>query len=331
MKNIIENYFPGANTPQGFFSYYKYLDIYAKKTYIIKGGPGCGKSTFMKKIAKKALDYNFSIEYHHCSSDNNSLDGIVIKEIKVAIIDGTPPHIVDPKYPGVVEEIIDFSKFWNNKMLLSNKTKIIDLTDEISNYFKKTYYLLNKSKKNYDLKLKKTLAKMDSKKIKDEFQQLSRKIFNDNFKIEKNNSQKKYFERHLFSTSLTPQGVISYLNEVHNNYKRNYNIISKRIDYNDYYFKKISKKLKENNFSVFYLHNFLEPKMINALIVPELSISITTNNYLDNIEKNEVADALTQLKKAKSTHDELEKIYISAMNFKKLDSFSENFISNLFN
>ena len=331
MNNKIENYFPGANTPQGFFSYYKYLDIYTEKTYIIKGGPGCGKSTFMKKIAKKALEYNLSIEYHHCSSDNNSLDGVVIKEMKVAILDGTPPHTVDPKYPGAVEKIIDFSNFWDNKKLLNNKSQIISLTDKITDYFNKTYYLLNKSKKNYDLKYKKSLGKEERQKIKDEFQQLSKNIFNNDFKIKKNNSQKEYSERHLFSTSLTPHGITSYLNEVNNIYKRNYKIKSNRIDYNDYYFKKISKKLKEDNFTLLYLHNFLEPKLISAMIIPELNISITTNNYLDEISINEVKDALTQLQKAKSTHDELEKIYISAMNFKKLDSFSEKFISNLFN
>lgn len=331
MKNTIENYFPGANTPQGFFSYYKYLDIYTEKTYIIKGGPGCGKSTFMKKIAKKAIDEGFSIEYHHCSSDNNSLDGVVIKEMKVAVLDGTPPHIVDPKYPGVVEEIVNFSNFWDKNKLLNNKNKIIYLTDKISDYFKKTYYLLKKSKKAYDLQSKTKLGKIERKKINNEFHKISENIFDNDFKINENNRQKDYSERHLFSTSLTPQGIISYLKDLNNNYNKNYNIKSKRIDYNDYYFKKLAKKLKNNNFSILYLHNFLEPKLINAMIIPELNISITANIYLDEISKNKIEDALTQLKKAKSTHDELENIYINAMDFKKLNSFSEKFIYNLFN
>jgi hypothetical protein len=32
------------------------------------------------------------IEFHHCSSDNNSLDGLYIPAIKVALIDGTAPQ-----------------------------------------------------------------------------------------------------------------------------------------------------------------------------------------------------------------------------------------------
>ncbi|WP_206459271.1 hypothetical protein [Anaerovorax sp. IOR16] len=42
--------FPGNNTPEGFFSYYQYIlsQKEADKIFCIKGGPGVGKSTFMK-------------------------------------------------------------------------------------------------------------------------------------------------------------------------------------------------------------------------------------------------------------------------------------------
>ena len=40
-------YFLGANSPQGFYSLYDQLlpTETANAIYIIKGGPGCGKST----------------------------------------------------------------------------------------------------------------------------------------------------------------------------------------------------------------------------------------------------------------------------------------------
>ena len=49
----------------------------------------------MKKTAAVMLDHGYDVEYMHCSSDNNSLDGIVIPKIGVAMIDGTAPHVVD--------------------------------------------------------------------------------------------------------------------------------------------------------------------------------------------------------------------------------------------
>lgn len=93
-KGKIRHMFPGGNTSLGFFSYYDYIlsQEEAARIIIIKGGPGVGKSTFMKKIANEMAEIGYDLEYMHCSSDNNSLDGVVIPEIKVALVDGTAPQ-----------------------------------------------------------------------------------------------------------------------------------------------------------------------------------------------------------------------------------------------
>lgn len=97
MTNVkTKHMFPGGNTSLGFYSYYKYIlpQEEASKIFIIKGGPGVGKSTFMKKVAKEMEKMGYDLEYMHCSSDPNSLDGLVIPAIKVALMDGTSPHVV---------------------------------------------------------------------------------------------------------------------------------------------------------------------------------------------------------------------------------------------
>ncbi|RKD32467.1 ATPase [Thermohalobacter berrensis] len=94
MKVKIKRMFPGGNTSKGFYSYYDYIiEKDANRIFIIKGGPGVGKSSMMKKIAKEMIDRGYNIEYHHCSSDNNSIDGVVIPKLRVGLIDGTAPHV----------------------------------------------------------------------------------------------------------------------------------------------------------------------------------------------------------------------------------------------
>ena len=46
-------FFLGANSPQGFVSRFDQLDYGDPQwhTFIIKGGPGCGKSTFLKRLS----------------------------------------------------------------------------------------------------------------------------------------------------------------------------------------------------------------------------------------------------------------------------------------
>ena len=80
------HYFPGNNTPEGFFSYYRYIltQREANKIICIKGGPGTGKSTFMKAVGSRLEKKGLNIDYLHCSADAESLDGIVLKDEKIA-------------------------------------------------------------------------------------------------------------------------------------------------------------------------------------------------------------------------------------------------------
>ena len=86
--------FLGANTPDGFVHYFdKLKEMYnLKNLYILKGTPGCGKSTFMKKFASA---FDSSKIYFYCSADPNSLDGVVLEDLGVAIVDGTAPHEIN--------------------------------------------------------------------------------------------------------------------------------------------------------------------------------------------------------------------------------------------
>mgnify|MGYP000390105215 CR=1 FL=1 len=91
--NRIRHMFPGNNTSQGFFSYFASIlpQARAERIYCLKGGPGVGKSTFLKRIGKRMAQEGFDLEYLHCASDPNSLDALVIPALGVALIDGTAP------------------------------------------------------------------------------------------------------------------------------------------------------------------------------------------------------------------------------------------------
>jgi hypothetical protein len=85
-------YLASANTSAGFYSFFDYVIKDAERVYIIKGGPGCGKSTFIRKVGEELLGFGFDVDFIYCSADKDSLDGIFIPEIRVAIVDGTAPH-----------------------------------------------------------------------------------------------------------------------------------------------------------------------------------------------------------------------------------------------
>ena len=126
MTGRIRKMFPGGNTSEGFYSYYPFLlDKGTNRTFVIKGGPGVGKSTLMKKVGKKMVEQGYDVEFHYCSSDSNSVDGIAIEQLGIVMVDGTAPHIIDPQYPGGLDEIINLGEFWDLDNMQNNREKII--------------------------------------------------------------------------------------------------------------------------------------------------------------------------------------------------------------
>lgn len=138
-------YFAAANTTQGFQNYFPLIFSPNKldKIFILKGGPGTGKSSFMRIISNHAQKLGYHVEEFLCSSDPRSLDGIIIRELNFAILDGTSPHTTEPTYPGVVDNIIYTGAFWNHDELCKDKRVIISLIQEKKKHFKRAYQFLN--------------------------------------------------------------------------------------------------------------------------------------------------------------------------------------------
>ena len=135
--------FVGANSAEGFVSFYDTIlsDEKIRRIYIIKGGPGTGKSRFMNDAAVRAEGCGLSVERYYCSSDPDSLDAVVIGG-ECALVDGTAPHSVEATVPGAREEIIDLGAFWDSERLEDSFEKIKELSNKKSESYKRAYRYL---------------------------------------------------------------------------------------------------------------------------------------------------------------------------------------------
>ena len=71
------DFFLGATTPAGFKGYFAPLRREpGMQLVLLKSGPGCGKSTLMKRLARAAQEKGEPIQRIHCASDPDSLDGV---------------------------------------------------------------------------------------------------------------------------------------------------------------------------------------------------------------------------------------------------------------
>ena len=134
MKKGIEC-FAGANTSCGFVSGFDGIFTYSKKTFFIKGAPGTGKSSLMRRIMERQKSLGHAVSAFHCSSDPDSLDGVIDETISGAIIDATAPHTYDPPYPGATGAILGMGDFLDERALYENRKEIQKINLEMKKAF----------------------------------------------------------------------------------------------------------------------------------------------------------------------------------------------------
>ena len=137
-------YFAASNSSRGFQNYFNEVFCRADFIYVVKGGPGTGKSSFMKRCSKYAADRGLAVENYCCSSDADSLDGVLIFDGKrsIGVLDGTAPHVWEATQPGIREQIVDLGQFWDNRLVIKHKNEIVALNRKKSAAYNKAYTYL---------------------------------------------------------------------------------------------------------------------------------------------------------------------------------------------
>jgi len=360
-ENKIRHIFAGGNTSQGFFSYYNYIiDLnHAKNVYVLKGGPGTGKSTFMKYIGTEAINKGHKVEYFHCSSDSNSLDGVLIPSLKIAMVDGTSPHTIDLEYPGVVDEIINLGEFWDRSALAEYRNRVITERKEIKFNFSRAYRYLRAAASIYEDTEAINRKYTDNGKVNKLTYDIIEGLFSNT--INNGTIEKEGTERRLFASAITPDGVVNYLDSLLTKSKI-YGLVGNPGMGVDVLLEKIKEEVIARGYDVECFYCGLLPNKLEHLIIPKLDVSLTTINkyheaktdihsyinfeyFTDKAAKEAYADvafeneqqidllikrAVESIVKAKSIHFEMEKYYSPSMDFDRLMILKENIKNNIF-
>ena len=139
-------YFAASNSSQGFCSYYTqcFDDARIGHLYAIKGGPGTGKSRFMREVASAGMAVGWRGEFIYCSSDPDSLDGVILSREgrTIALLDATAPHIYEPARPGAREDLVNLGIFWDSDRLSAQAADIGRLQTQKSAAYQRAYRYL---------------------------------------------------------------------------------------------------------------------------------------------------------------------------------------------
>ena len=137
-------YFAASNSSTGFRNYYGdcFSEHRCDRLYIVKGGPGTGKSHFLRTVASRARRLGWQVIEYDCSSDPASLDGVLLRREghpRIGLLDGTAPHVCEPVTPGVREEIVNLGTFWDASRLRSAGDTVRRLSNGKAAAYRRAY------------------------------------------------------------------------------------------------------------------------------------------------------------------------------------------------
>lgn len=355
MPGSISHYLVCANTAKGFRNYFTSNLNGLSRVFILKGGPGNGKSTLMKKVGEYFANKGFKIEYIHCSSDFNSLDGVIIPELSAAIVDGTNPHVIEPDIPVLNGEYVDLLKAFDVKKLRPYKEELRERFEKMRNCYDQAYERFHQALKIHDEWEKIYILHMNYRAANELTQRVIKQLFS-----EVTNTG-NHTVRHRFFGGSTCDGPKDYVKDLIKDLSVRYFIKGRPGSGKSTMLKKILAHAMELDLEVQVYHCGFDPDSLDMLLFPSMSMCIfdstaphiyepedgrdhvidmyqevivanTDEIYkeqLDYIKRKyniETQAGTRFLKEAKELHDLIEKRYIEAADFSFVESVTEQLI-----
>lgn len=358
IRNIKFDSFLGVSSSNGFYGYFQLLendpDMYL---YLLKSGPGCGKSTLMREIASTALEDNQIVEQIHCSSDPESLDGVILWDKKIAILDATSPHSVEPVTPGMMQEVVSMYHTIDKEELEVNKKELIYQAKRYKYYHRQSGSSLANAANLLKDNLHTAGIFYDDDKISNYANELAKKLI----AVKDDRSAGHKYSR--FLSAITPRGIICYDDSIRALAEQIYIIEDEYGICSNSIIKTICSYAINAGYDVFCCGFPLLPEeKTDFLIIPDLSLAFVASNswyklnfseqnvikYQDFIDKELFEQVKSQLEfnqdiakqiaeqsirlqqQAMKSHDKMEEYYFPAVDFDEVKRIKNNLIKEIF-
>lgn len=352
------SFFLGANSADGFVSLFDRLYDPSEgwRGYIIKGGPGTGKSGMMRTIGDAVQQAGYLPVWVYCSSDSDSLDAVIVPELKFFILDGTAPHCMEPRCPGAVENIINLGDYWDADLLAQRRNEIMDCSSACSDLHAQSNRFLAAA----------GMLKKDSYRLvlpfvkKEKIESYAKRAAIGCFKDKK--SPRAGREYSAFLSGITPKGIVCFEETVKSLCGTVYVTEDNYGPVGNLMLSEIKNNALRLGVDVIACYCPLFPhEKLEHLIVPECGVAFMTSNYANRLKLTPtkvinsmrfldteslkahrqrlrfnkrasaelLGEAVSLQKLAKSVHDKLERYYIHAMDFNKVGRRTQQIISQL--
>ena len=325
-----QQFFLAANSGQGFYSLYDGFPAEPQFLHIIKGGPGTGKSGFMKAIRRAVQERGMDTVSILCSGDPDSLDGLSVPALGQAWVDGTAPHVREPKLFGVDADYVNLGHLCRLPLDVRDRERARALNRAYKERYKAAYQKLAAA-----ASLEKAEELHDAAVMQEEIERL-REILDALPEHMDESAHRKhdldYKSEKRFISAISCRGELRLDETV--------NLLCKQ----NYYFRGGSAVLaqaaawaEQKAEYVICCPRPLRPGQLEAVLLPEQGIGFHRTPAPLAVPLGERAssraalqEGIEELREAKALHDKLESVYKGYMDFDALTAYTDEYVENLF-
>ena len=350
-------FFLGANSPEGFCSLFgDFVSVGdGDFLWVIKGGPGCGKSGFMKKIGKAAEERGYSVEYIACSLEPESMDGVYIPELHVGYVDGSAPHVVETYNVGAASSYLDLGAYYDIEGLRGKLPELLELEGRYAQEIERMRTLLSAAGAVNPRNLPE-LCSAESCNLA--VRRVSGVVSREFGKGGRGKEGARAKRR--FISTFTADGEL-FLEETVNSLCKKVYTLDNDFGLAPAYLDKVEAEALARGYSPIACPNPMEPKQLESVLIPELSlgfISISSRRRYSGAVYRHVrldvllpAELVRELRpryraaarmyneilnlagesmvQARSIHDEMEALYNPHVEFGAIDALAEKHLKML--
>lgn len=300
----MESYFLGANTKAGFSSLYGDFPPEGAYLHILKGGPGTGKSSLLKAIAKAAKARGLAVEQVLCSGDPDSLDGIYIPALGQAWADGTAPHVLEPMLLGVTGDYLDLSAYLLLPFSQAEKQELLSLQAQN----RECYRLAYKSLAHCAAKGGSRIEQVDDGEVRKLLEALPEKV-------------ERRPVRRCFLSAISCRGRLWLDAQLSD---------CVTLPATPAFISRAAELAQERGYQAFLCLSPLDPALPEALVLPGEKLLLKAVFRPSEEASEAMGEALSRLDEAKRLHDRMELVYRPHMDFRSLGEYMEELIRKLF-
>ena len=336
----MDRYYLGSNTYKGFYGLYEEAIAPLDRVFLLKGGPGTGKSSLMKKVMKEGLNRGYSVECWHCSGDPNSLDGVLLKELGVAVIDATAPHAVEPKIPVAKEVIINLLDCVRRDKIKDYRSHLEKLANDKKECFVRAYEHLKCGFGHFTQINRLLTDNVDMGEIDLVAREYALKIAGE--KGEGDKVKKKGVSRRFFR-AITPEGVASFDDTMKD--KKVIAVKGEDILIDRFVTTLVDSVGADVIFLNPYDADFVEGCVVGDVAVvrecdgPDCTVDLTDFEKKADLYAlsrarakldEEIEEGVGNISKARSVHLGIERFYVGAMDFDLADKLTDRVLKDIF-